>query len=78
VPGRPPAPHRPEPGRYHDAMLPGTPTRAQPRQRSPLPGLHPAGHWTTPGAGLPRVVRSGHDTAGVVPADAGGHPQWTQ
>jgi hypothetical protein len=76
VPGRPPAPHRPEPGRHHDAVLPGTPTRTRPRQRSPLPRLHPAGH-RTPGAGLPRAALPGHDTAGVALADAGGHPQWT-
>ena len=59
------------------AFVPETLTRSRPQQRSPLPGLYLAGHWTTPSAGLPWVVLSGYNTAGMVLADAGGHPQWT-
>lgn len=59
------------------AFVPETLTRARPQQRSPLPGLYLAGHWTTPSAGLPWVVLSGYNTAGMVLADAGGHPRWT-
>ena len=49
---------------------------SRPQQRSPLPGLYLAGQWTTPSAGLPWVVLSGYNTAGMVLADAGGHPRW--
>ncbi len=92
MPGRRPAPHRPAPGRHHDAIVTGgggltaalgwasvlgTPTRAGPQQRSRLPGLHLAGHWTTPSAGPPWVGWSGYHTAGMVLADSGGHPKWT-
>ena len=38
------------------AFVPETLTRARPQQRSPLPGLYLAGHWTTPSAVLPWVV----------------------
>ena len=58
------------------AFVPETLTRARPQQRSPLPGLYLAGHWTTPSAGLPWVVLSGYNTAGMVLADGGGHPRW--
>jgi prolycopene isomerase len=58
------------------AFVPQMLTRARPQQRSPLPGLYLAGQWTNPVAGLPWVVRSGYNTAGMVLADAGGHPQW--
>jgi prolycopene isomerase len=59
------------------ALVPEMLSRARPQQRSPLPGLYLAGQWTNPFAGLPWVVRSGYNTAGMVLADAGGHPQWT-
>ncbi|RFU22490.1 phytoene desaturase family protein [Geodermatophilus marinus] len=58
------------------AFVPQMLTRGRPQQRSPLPGLYLAGHWTTPAAGLPWVVLSGYNTAGMVLADAGGHPRW--
>ncbi len=34
--------------------------------RTPLPGLYLAGHWTRPGGGVEGVVRSGLRTAGLV------------
>jgi phytoene dehydrogenase-like protein len=59
------------------AFVPELLSRSRPQQRSPLPGLYLAGHWTTPSAGLPWVVLSGYNTAGMVLADGGGHPRWT-
>ncbi|HEX2075308.1 MAG TPA: NAD(P)/FAD-dependent oxidoreductase [Geodermatophilus sp.] len=58
------------------AMVPQMLGRSRPQQRSPVPGLYLAGQWTTPNAGLPWVVLSGYNTAGLVLADAGGHPRW--
>jgi phytoene dehydrogenase-like protein len=72
------------PGQHYDAivtgggaLVPQMLSRSRPKQRSPLPGLYLAGQWTTPNAGLPWVVLSGYNTARMVLADAGGHPQWT-
>ncbi len=59
------------------ALVPQMLSRSRPKQRSPLPGLYLAGQWTTPNAGLPWVVLSGYNTAGMVLADAGGHSLWT-
>jgi len=39
--------------------------------RTPLPGLYLAGHWTRPGGGVTGVVRSGLRTARLALADAG-------
>lgn len=57
-------------------LVPQMLSRSRPQQRSPLPGLYLAGQWTTPNAGLPWVVLSGYNTAGMVLADGGGHPRW--
>jgi prolycopene isomerase len=46
-------------------------TRGRPQQRTPVPGLYMAGHWTTPSAGVPWVMLSGYNTAGMVVADLG-------
>ena len=54
------------------AFTPELLTRARPKQRTPVPGLYMAGHWTTPTAGVPWVMVSGYNTAGMVYADLGG------
>ena len=54
------------------AFIPELLTRARPKQRTPVPGLYMAGHWTTPTAGVPWVMVSGYNTAGMVYADLGG------
>ncbi len=51
------------------AFTPELLSRARPTQRTPLPGLYMAGHWTTPTAGVPWVMVSGYNTAGMVIAD---------
>jgi len=51
------------------AFTPELLTRARPKQRTPVPGLYQAGHWTTPTAGVPWVMLSGYNTAGMVVAD---------
>lgn len=51
------------------AFTPELLTRARPKQRTPVPGLYMAGHWTTPTAGVPWVMVSGYNTAGMVVAD---------
>jgi prolycopene isomerase len=51
------------------AFTPELLTRARPKQRTPVPGLYMAGHWTTPTAGVPWVMLSGYNTAGMVVAD---------
>jgi phytoene dehydrogenase-like protein len=51
------------------AFTPELLTRARPKQRTPVPGLYMAGHWTTPTAGVPWVMVSGYNTAGMVYAD---------
>lgn len=51
------------------AFTPELLTRARPRQRTPVPGLYMAGHWTMPTAGVPWVMVSGYNTAGMVYAD---------
>jgi prolycopene isomerase len=44
------------------------------KQRSPVRGLYVAGHWATPTAGVPWVMLSGFNTAGMVMRDLGkGH-----
>jgi prolycopene isomerase len=53
------------------AFTPELLTRARPRQRTPVPGLYMAGHWTMPTAGVPWVMVSGYNTAGMVYADLG-------
>lgn len=53
------------------AFTPELLTRARPKQRTPVPGLYMAGHWTTPTAGVPWVMVSGYNTAGMVYADLG-------
>ncbi len=41
------------------------------KQRSPVRGLYLAGHWATPTAGVPWVMLSGFNTAGLLMADLG-------
>jgi phytoene dehydrogenase-like protein len=53
------------------AFTPELLSRQRPKQRTPLPGLYLAGHWTTPTAGVPWVTVSGYNTAGMVIADRG-------
>ena len=53
------------------AFTPELLTRAKPKQRTGVPGLYMAGHWTTPTAGVPWVMVSGYNTAGMVYADLG-------
>jgi prolycopene isomerase len=51
------------------AFTPELLSRGRPKQRTPVPGLYQAGHWTTPTAGVPWVMLSGYNTAGMVYAD---------
>lgn len=51
------------------AFTPDLLSRRRPQQRTSLPGLYLAGHWTTPAAGVPWVMLSGYNTAGMVLAD---------
>jgi phytoene dehydrogenase-like protein len=51
------------------AFTPELLSRARPTQRTFLPGLYLAGHWTTPTAGVPWVMVSGYNTAGMLIAD---------
>ena len=51
------------------AFTPELLTRARPAQRSPVPGLYTCGHWSRPTAGVPWVMLSGYNTAGLVYAD---------
>jgi phytoene dehydrogenase-like protein len=44
-------------------------SRGRPYQRTPIPGLYLAGHWTTPSAGVPWVMLSGYNTASMVLGD---------
>lgn len=53
------------------AFTPELLTRGRPQQRTPVPGLYMAGHWTTPSAGVPWVMLSGYNTAGMVAAQLG-------
>ena len=52
------------------AFTPELLSRGRPSQRTPVPGLYLAGHWTAPSAGVPWVMLSGFNTAGMVIADA--------
>ena len=47
-------------------------TRGRPQPRSPIKGLYLTGHWTTPTAGVPWVMLSGYNTAGMVLGDRNG------
>jgi phytoene dehydrogenase-like protein len=51
------------------AFTPELLSRERPSQRTPVPGLYLAGHWTTPTAGVPWVMVSGFNTAGMVISD---------
>jgi len=44
-------------------------SHGRPFQRTPVPGLYLAGHWTTPSAGVPWVMLSGYNTASMVIGD---------
>ena len=44
-------------------------SRRRPQQRTAVPGLYLAGHWTTPAAGVPWVMVSGFNAAAAVMAD---------
>jgi prolycopene isomerase len=59
------------------AFTPELLTRARPKQRTPVPGLYMAGHWTMPTAGVPWVMVSGYNTAGMVIADLGSRKRGT-
>ncbi len=48
------------------AFTPELLSRNRPQQRTPVPGLFLAGHWTTPSPGVPWVMLSGYNTAGMV------------
>lgn len=48
------------------AFTPELLSSGRPRQRTPVPGLFLAGHWTTPAAGVPWVMVSGYNAAGMV------------
>jgi phytoene dehydrogenase-like protein len=58
------------------ALVPQMLTRQRPKQRTPVPGLYLAGQWTTPVAGVPWVIISGYNTAGMVLADTLGRRAW--
>jgi phytoene dehydrogenase-like protein len=51
------------------AFTPELLSRGRPQQRTAISGLYLAGHWTTPSAGVPWVMVSGFNTAGMVIAD---------
>lgn len=51
------------------AFTPELLSRERPQQRTPVPGLYLAGHWTTPSAGVPWVMLSGFNTAGMLMRD---------
>ncbi len=51
------------------AFTPELLSRDRPQQRTPVPGLFLAGHWTTPSAGVPWVMVSGFNTAGMLMSD---------
>jgi prolycopene isomerase len=55
------------------AFTPELLSRQRPAQRTPLRGLYLAGHWTHPTAGVPWVMLSGFNTAGMVIADSARH-----
>ncbi|HEY7853051.1 MAG TPA: NAD(P)/FAD-dependent oxidoreductase [Caulobacteraceae bacterium] len=55
------------------AFTPALLSRERPAQRTPVPGVYLAGHWTRPTAGVPWVMLSGYNTAGMVIADRGRH-----
>jgi len=59
------------------AFTPDLLSRGRPSQRTPVPGLYLAGHWTTPSAGVPWVMVSGYNTAGMVVADQRGQRRRT-
>jgi len=54
------------------AFTPELLTRGRPQQKTPVPGLYMCGHWTTPSAGVPWVMLSGYNTAGMVISAVGG------
>ena len=71
----PATPTAPSPGgRWFREML----SRQRPPQRTVVPGLYAAGQWTTPNAGLPWVMVSGYNTAGMVLRDALGRDEWQE
>lgn len=51
------------------AFTPDLLSRRRPQQRTSVPGLYLAGHWTTPAAGVPWVMLSGFNTATTVLTD---------
>lgn len=58
------------------ALEPQMLSRQRPQQRTPVRGLYLAGQWTTPNAGLPWVMVSGYNTAGMVLRDTLGRREW--
>ena len=60
------------------ALVPQMLSRQRPPQRTVVPGLYAAGQWTTPNAGLPWVMVSGYNTAGMVLRDALGREEWQE
>lgn len=45
----------------------------RPSQKTPIPNLYLAGHWTTPGGGVPAVALSGLRAARMVLGESDGH-----
>ncbi len=58
------------------ALVPQMLNRNRPQQRTPVKGLYLAGQWTTPNGGVPWVMVSGFNTAGMVLADTMGRQEW--
>ncbi len=60
------------------ALVPQMLSKQRPPQRTVVPGLYAAGQWTTPNAGLPWVMVSGYNTAGMVLRDTMGREEWQE
>ena len=56
------------------AFTPELLSRERPAQRTPIPGVYLAGHWTRPSAGVPWVMLSGYNTAQMVIVDRKRNP----
>lgn len=61
---------------YGWALSPKQVGPGRPGPRTPIAGLHLAGHWTRPGGGVYGVVASGLETAKIVLGDAADGERW--